>query len=50
MPRPKKYEDVVQRQFRLPGELNERLVARYIDEVTFERPLSHPYIWPTQIW
>lgn len=32
------------------GELNERLVARYIEEVTFGRPLSHPYIWPTRLW
>jgi hypothetical protein len=31
-------------------ELNERLAARYIEEVTFERPLSHRYIWPTQLW
>ena len=32
------------------GELNERLVARYIEEVTFGRPLSHPYVWPTRLW
>jgi hypothetical protein len=31
-------------------ELNERLVARYIEEVAFRRPLSHPYIWPTKLW
>ncbi len=31
-------------------ELNERLVARYIEDVTFERPLSHAYIWPAQLW
>ncbi len=31
-------------------ELNERLAARYIEEVAFRRPLSHPYIWPTKLW
>ncbi len=31
-------------------ELNERLVARYIEEVAFRRSLSHPYIWPTKLW
>ena len=31
-------------------ELNERLVARYIEEVAFRRALSHPYIWPTKLW
>jgi hypothetical protein len=30
--------------------LNERLVARYIEEVTFRRPLSKGYIWPTALW
>ena len=30
--------------------LNERLVARFIEEVTFRRPLSHPYLWPTKLW
>jgi hypothetical protein len=30
--------------------LNERLVARYIEEVTFRRPLSKGYIWPTTLW
>ena len=29
---------------------NERLVARYIEEVTFRRPLSQPYFWPTELW
>ena len=32
------------------GELNERLVARYIEEVAFGRSLSHPYVWPTRAW
>jgi hypothetical protein len=31
-------------------ELNERLVARFIEEVAFRRPLSHPYVWPTKLW
>jgi hypothetical protein len=31
-------------------ELNERLAARYIEEVAFRRPLSHSYIWPTKLW
>jgi hypothetical protein len=30
--------------------LNERLVARYIEEVTFRRPLTQGYIWPTALW
>ena len=30
--------------------LNERLVARYIEEITFRRPLSQDYIWPTALW
>jgi len=30
--------------------LNERLVARYVEEVTFRRPLSQPYRWPTTLW
>jgi spore maturation protein CgeB len=30
--------------------LNEWLVARYVEEVTFRRPLSHAYIWPTALW
>ena len=30
--------------------VNERLVARYIEEVTFRRPLSQGYIWPTRLW
>ena len=29
---------------------NERLVARFIEEVTFRRPLSHAYAWPTALW
>ncbi len=31
-------------------QLNERLVARYIEEVAFRRALSHSYIWPTKLW
>jgi len=31
-------------------DLNERLVARYIEEVTFRRPLSQVYLWPTALW
>ncbi len=31
-------------------ELNERLVTRYIEEVTFDRKLTHDYIWPTQTY
>jgi hypothetical protein len=31
-------------------ELNERLVARYLEEVTFGQSLSHRYIWPTRLW
>jgi hypothetical protein len=30
--------------------LNERLVARYVEEVTLRRPLSQDYIWPTALW
>jgi hypothetical protein len=30
--------------------LNERLVASYIEEVTFRRPLSRSYAWPTATW
>jgi hypothetical protein len=30
--------------------LNERQVARYIEEVAFRRPLSQPYFWPTALW
>jgi spore maturation protein CgeB len=26
------------------------LVTRYIEEVTFERPLSHAYQWPTELY
>jgi hypothetical protein len=29
---------------------NERVVARYIEEVAFGRPLSQPYSWPTKLW
>ena len=29
---------------------NERLVAKFIEEVTFRRPLSHAYAWPTALW
>ncbi len=29
---------------------NERLVARYIEEVAFRRPLSQSYSWPTALW
>ncbi len=29
---------------------NERLVARFIEEVTFEHPFSHAYEWPTERW
>ena len=29
---------------------NERLVAQYIEEVTFERPRSQAYAWPTALW
>ena len=32
------------------AEFNERLVARYIEEATFERPLSRAYAWPTRQW
>ncbi len=32
------------------AELNERLVTRYIEEVTFDRKLTHDYIWPTQTY
>jgi hypothetical protein len=31
-------------------QFNERLAAQYIEDVTFERPLSHAYAWPTQLW
>lgn len=31
-------------------ELNERLVARFIEETAFRRPFSHAYIWPTKLW
>ena len=30
--------------------LNERLVARYVEEVAFRRPLSKDYLWPTKLW
>ena len=29
---------------------NERLVAKYIIETTFGKPLSKKYAWPTQIY
>jgi len=29
---------------------NERLVARFIEEAMFRRPLSHAYAWPTALW
>jgi Glycosyl transferases group 1 len=29
---------------------NERVVARYIEEVAFRRPLSQRYFWPTTLW
>jgi hypothetical protein len=29
---------------------NERVVARYIEEVGFRRSLSQPYFWPTKLW
>ena len=32
------------------AQLNERLVARYIEEIAFRRPLSQAYIWPTALW
>jgi hypothetical protein len=32
------------------AQLNERLVARYIEEVAFRRTLSQGYIWPTALW
>jgi Glycosyl transferases group 1 len=51
-----KREDGLRRQIAEAGwrkshqELNERLVARYIEEVAFRRPLSNAYIWPTRLW
>ena len=51
-----KRDDVRRRQIAEAGwrkshaHLNERLVARYIEEVTFRRPLSQGYIWPTALW
>jgi hypothetical protein len=30
--------------------LNERLVASYIEEVTFRRALSRSYLWPAALW
>jgi len=30
--------------------LNERLVARFVEEVTLRRPLSKDYMWPTTLW
>ncbi len=30
------------------AQFNERLVAKYIEEVTFGLPLTHDYAWPTQ--
>jgi hypothetical protein len=32
------------------GCFNERLVARYIEEVTFRRTFSEDYSWPTRAW
>ena len=29
---------------------NERLVARYIEDVTFGKPLAHDYAWPTTVY
>jgi len=29
---------------------NERLVAAFIEDVMFRRPLSHAYAWPTALW
>lgn len=31
-------------------QLNERLVTKYMTEVTFRQPLSEPYCWPTQVY
>jgi len=31
-------------------QLNERLVAKYVIEVTFKLPLSEDYIWPTELY
>lgn len=31
-------------------DFNERLVARFLEEATFRRPLSRPYAWPTRLW
>jgi hypothetical protein len=31
-------------------DFNERLVAKFIEEVTFRRPLSQRYAWPTAMW
>ncbi len=30
--------------------LNERLVAKYIMEITFEKPFSEEYIWPLDLY
>jgi hypothetical protein len=35
---------------RAHGAFNERLVAEFIEDVTFRRPLSHAYAWPTALW
>ena len=29
---------------------NERVVARFVEEVLFRRPFSQSYLWPTQLW
>jgi hypothetical protein len=29
---------------------NERLVAQFIEDVLFRRPLTHAYAWPTTLW
>ena len=29
---------------------NERLAARFIEDVLFRRPMSQPYAWPTRLW
>jgi hypothetical protein len=51
-----KHDDTARRRVAEAGwrkgheQFNERLAAQYIEDVTFERPLSHAYAWPTQLW
>ena len=51
-----KVDDLARRKIAQAGwlkshqEFSVDLITRYIEEVSFERPLSHAYQWPTRLW